>query len=151
MSSESTCFQLQYDPSLFSVARVLHFGVTLGDQVKARSSNKLKSLIEVPNVVHKKVHVLIFNIILLSVHSLFLDRVNNFGGTLGDQVKGRSPKKLKSLIEVPNVVHMKVQVLSFNVILLSTPYLVLRPSYPFRRNFGRSGKGSFTEKARFVN
>ena len=31
-----------------------------------------------------------------------LDRVIHFGETLGDQVKGRSLKKLKSLIEVPN-------------------------------------------------
>ena len=28
---------------------------------------------------------------------------------------------------------------------------VLRPSYPFLRNFGRSGKGSFTEKTKIVN
>ena len=74
-----------------------------------------------------------------------------FRRSLGDQVKVRSQKKLESLIEVPNVVHMKVHVLSFNMILISTPWLVLRPSYPFRRNFGRSGKGSFTEKARIVN
>ena len=30
---------------------------------------------------------------------MFLDRVIHFGETLGDQVKGHSPKKLKSLIE----------------------------------------------------
>ena len=30
---------------------------------------------------------------------------------MGDQVKGRSPKKLESLIEVPYVVHVKVNVL----------------------------------------
>ena len=65
MSSESTCFQIQYDPSLISVARVIHFGETLGDQVKARSSKKLKSLIEFPNVVHVKVHVVSINMILL--------------------------------------------------------------------------------------
>ena len=70
---------------------------------------------------------------------------------MGDQVKGRSPHKLKSLIEVPNVVHMKAHVLSFNIILLSSPELVLRPSYPFPRNFGRTGKRSPTEKARIVN
>ena len=35
--------------------------------------------------------------------------------------KGRSPKKLKSLIEVPNVVHVKVNVVSFNMILISSP------------------------------
>ena len=85
--------------------QVIHFGETLGDQVKGRSPQKLKLLIEVPNVVQMKAHVLSFNIILL----------------LGDQVKGRSPKKLESLIEVPNVVHMKVHVLSFNMILISSP------------------------------
>ena len=41
---------------------------------------------------------------------------------------------------------MKVYVFGFNMILLSSPYRVPRPSYPFRRKFGRSGKGSFTEK-----
>ena len=51
---------------------------------------------------------------------MFLDRVIHFGEALRDQVKGRSPKKLKSLIEVPNVVHVNVQVLSFNMILLSS-------------------------------
>ena len=40
---------------------------------------------------------------------MFLDRVIHFGETLGDQVKGRSPKKLKSLVEVPNVVNVKVR------------------------------------------
>ena len=70
---------------------------------------------------------------------------------MADQVEGRSPKNLKSLIEVPNLVHVKVHVLSFNMILLSSPQRVARPSYPFRRNFERSGKMSFTEKARIVN
>ena len=62
-----------------------------------------------------------------------------------------SPKKLKPLIEYPYVVYVKVHVLSFNMILLSSPERVPSPSYPFRRNFGRSGKGSFTEKAKIVN
>ena len=70
---------------------------------------------------------------------------------MGDKVKVSSPKKVKILIEVPNVVHVKVHVLSFNMILLSSPWRVPRPSYPFRRNFGRSGKVSFTENARIVN
>ena len=52
---------------------------------------------------------------------MFLDRVIHFGETLGDQVKGGSPKKLKSLIEDPNVVRGKVLVLSFNMILISSP------------------------------
>ena len=54
------------------------------------------------------------------VRSMFLGRVIHFGETLGDQVNGRSPKKPKSLIEVPNVVHVNVQVLSFNMILISS-------------------------------
>ena len=38
--------------------RVIHFEKILGDQGKCRSQEKLKSLIEVPYVVHVKVHVL---------------------------------------------------------------------------------------------
>ena len=55
------------------------------------------------------------------LRNVFLDRVVHFGETLGDQVKGRSPKILKSLVEVPNVVHVKVHVLNFNMILTSSP------------------------------
>ena len=42
---------------------------------------------------------------------MFLDRVIHFGKNLGDQGKCRSQKKLKSLIEVPYEVHVKVHVL----------------------------------------
>ena len=70
---------------------------------------------------------------------------------MGDQVKGRSPKKLKSLIKIPKVVHVKVHVLSFNIILISSPWCVLTPSYPCQRKFGRYGKGSFLEKAKNFN
>ena len=55
------------------------------------------------------------------LRSMFLDRVIHFGETLGDQVMGRSLKKLKSLIEVPNLVHVKAHVLSFDMILISSP------------------------------
>ena len=55
------------------------------------------------------------------LRSVFPDGVIHFGETLGDQEKGRSLKKLKSLLEVPNVVHVKVHVLSFNMILISYP------------------------------
>ena len=66
---------------------------------------------------------------------------------MGDQVKGRSPKKLESLIELPNVVHMKVHVLSFNIILMSSSqYRVLTPSYPFRVVLGDKVKGSSPKK-----
>ena len=131
--------------------RVIHFGETLEDQIKVRSPKKLKSLIEVPNVVHVKVHVWSFNMILMSFRSMFLDRVMHFGKISGDEVKGRSPKMLKSLIWVPYVAHLKVQVLSFNMIFISSPWHVHRPSYPFRWKFGISGKGSFTEKVKIVN
>ena len=101
--------------------RVIHFGETLGYQVKGRSLKKLKLLIEVPNVVNVKVHVFSFNRILLSPPQRVPRPSFPFGETLGDQVKGFSPKKLKSLIELPNVVHVKVHVLSFNMILISSP------------------------------
>ena len=55
------------------------------------------------------------------LRSVFLDGVIHFEEALGDQVKGRSPSKLKSLIEVPNVVHVKVHVLSINMILIPSP------------------------------
>ena len=70
---------------------------------------------------------------------------------MGDQEKGRSPKRLKSLIEVPYVAHLKEQALSFNINLISSPLLIPRPSYPFGGKLGRSGKGSFTEKAKIVD
>ena len=70
---------------------------------------------------------------------------------MGYQEKGRSPKKVKSLIGVPNVVHMNVHVLSFNMILISSQWRVLTPSYPFLGKFGLYGKGSFSEKAKSFN
>ena len=82
---------------------------------------------------------------------MFLDRVIHFGDTLGDQVKGRSPKKLKSLIEVPNVVHVTVRVRTEDLSLGSATRRGLTPSYPFRMKLGSKGKGSFTEKAKIVN
>ena len=68
---------------------------------------------------------------------MVLVRVIHFGETFGDQVKGRSPKKLKPLIEVPNLVHVKVHVLSFNMILISLQWRVLTASNPFLGKFGR--------------
>ena len=82
---------------------------------------------------------------------MFLHRVIHFGEKLGDKVKGRSPKKFKILIAVPKVCQVKVHVLRFHILLLSSPWRVLRPSYPYRRNFGRSGKVSFAEKAKIVD
>ena len=82
---------------------------------------------------------------------MFLDRVIDFGRYLGDHVNGRSPKKIILLKAVPYVAHLIVQVLSFNLNLISSPLRVTRPSYQFRLKFGRSGKGSFTEKAKIVD
>ena len=82
---------------------------------------------------------------------MFLERVIHFGETLGDQVKGRSPKKLESLIEVPSVDNVKVHILSLNMILISSPESVLTPSYSFRRKFEGSGKRSFSQKAKNFN
>ena len=56
---------------------------------------------------HVKVHVLSFNFICL-------------GEILGDQVKGRSPNKLKMLLEVLYVLHVKVHVVSFSMIMISS-------------------------------
>ena len=63
---------------------------------------------------------------------VFPNRCIHVEATLGDQVKGRSPKKLKSLIEVPNLVQVEVHVLSFNMIVTSSPRRVLTIWEPFR-------------------
>ena len=91
------------------------------DQVKDRSPKKPKSMIEVPYVAHLRVHVVSFNVNLFSSPSRVPTPSYPFRGNLGDQVKGRSPKSLKSLIEVPYVAHLKVQVLSFNKNLILSP------------------------------
>ena len=75
----------------------------------------------------------------------------HFGKNLGEQVKCLSPKNLKLLIEVTSVAHLKVQVLSFKMILISSPERVPRPSCAFRYIFGRAGKGSFTEKTKIID
>ena len=62
------------------------------------------------------------------LRSVFLDQVLHFGEILGDQEKGRSPTKIKSLMDVPNVALLKVQVLSFNMNLSSSPKRIPRPS-----------------------
>ena len=82
-----------------------------------------------------KVHVLASISSFSHLCSVFLDRVIHFEANLGDKVRVRSLKKLKILIEVPNVVHVKVHVFSFNMILLSLPQRVLRSSYPFLGKF----------------
>ena len=97
-----------------------NFGENLGKQVKGRSRKKLKSLIEVPYVAHLKVQVLIFNMNLFSSPKRVPRPSYSFRETFGDQGKCRPPKKLKSLLDVPYAAHLKEQVLSFNMILISS-------------------------------
>ena len=96
----------------------------------------------------QKVQVLWFNTNLIPSRQRVPRPSYPFRGKLGDQVKGRSPRKLKSLIVVHYVAHLKIQVLSCNMNLISSPQLSPGPIYAFRGKFGRSGKGSFTEKAK---
>ena len=103
------------------VDQVIHFGIYLGDQVKGGSPKEPKSLIEVPYVALLNVQALSFYVNLFSSPKRVPTPTYPFRGNLGYQVKGRSPKKLKSLIEVPYVAHMKVQVLSLNKNLIFSP------------------------------
>ena len=81
----------------------------------------LKSYIEVPYVMHMKVQVLSFNMNLKS-SPLFVRRPSySFPENLGEPVKGHPAKKLKLLIKVPSVAHLKVQVLSLNMNLNFSP------------------------------
>ena len=96
------------------------FGENLGEQAKDRSQKKPKSLVEFPSVAHLKVQVASFNTNLVFYPYHVPRQVILFGKNVGDQVKGLSQKKLKSLIEVPYVAYMKVHVLSFNMNLFSS-------------------------------
>ena len=59
------------------------------------SPKKLKLLTEVPYVVDVKVDVPSFKMIPCSSPQLVPTTSYPFGGSLGDQVKGRTPKKAK--------------------------------------------------------
>ena len=61
----------------------------------------LKSLVRVRYVAHLKVQVLIYNMILISSLWLVLRLSYQFREIFGVQVKGRSPKEQKLMIEVP--------------------------------------------------
>ena len=76
---------------------------------------------DVPYVANLKVQVVCFNMILIYLRSVFLDRVVHFGEYLGEQVKGHPARKLKLLIELPYVTGLKVEVLSFSMNLISSP------------------------------
>ena len=68
-----------------------------------------------------KAQLLSFNMNLSFLRSVFQDKVIHFGKNLGNQVKGHSPEKTESLIEVPYVAHLKIQVLSLNMNLFYSP------------------------------
>ena len=82
---------------------------------------------------------------------MFLDRVIRLGENLGVRENCRSPKKPKSLIEVPYVAHLKVQVPSFNMSLFSSPERNTSPSSPFQENFGEQAKGRSQKKTKMVD
>ena len=52
------------------------------------------------------------------LYGVFVVQVIHFVEDLGAHVKGRSQKTLKSLLEVPYVAHLQLQVLSFNMKLI---------------------------------
>ena len=62
------------------------------------------------------------------------------GENLGDEVNCHSPKKLKSLIEVPYVAHLKLQVLSFNIKLIFLRSVFIDEVIDFGKIIGRSSK-----------
>ena len=89
--------------------RVIHFRGNLVDQVKDRSLKGKKIVVKSSPCSALESTGRIWTLSFL--HWVFLDQVIHFGKYLGDQEKGRSPKKVKPLIEVPYVVHVKVHVL----------------------------------------
>ena len=77
---------------------------------------------------------------------MFLDIVDQFGENLGEKAKGRSQKKPKSLVEVPSVAHLKVQVASFHSNLVFSLYHVPRQVIHFGKNLGDQVKGRSQKK-----
>ena len=74
---------------------------------------------------------------LSHLRSVVLDRGIQLGVSFGDQVKGRSPIKLKLLIEVPNVVHVNIKVLGSIMFFISSPWGVRPRGIHFRENLGQ--------------
>ena len=85
------------------------------------SPNEPKSLIEFPSVALLNVQALSFNVNLFSSPKCVPRPSYPFREKFGDQGKCRSQKKLTSLIEVAYVVLVKVHVLSFNMMFISSP------------------------------
>ena len=76
---------------------------------------------------------------------MFLDRVIHSGDTFGDQVKERSPKKLNSFLEVANLVHVKLNLLSFNMIFFHASRVFLHQVIHFWEDLGDKVKGRCTQ------
>ena len=98
----------------------MHFGKFWGDEVKGRSPKKLKSLIDLCSAPESTGSKFQCDPDLIYV-ACSQTELSISGEYLGDQVKDRSPKKLKLLIRVPYVARLKVQVLRFHMILTSSP------------------------------
>ena len=77
---------------------------------------------------------------------MFLDRVIHFGETLGDQVKGRSSKKLTSLIEVQNLVHVQEHVLNGKMLAIAVRGRVHTPRDPAWENMWAIRQGFVLRK-----
>ena len=105
----------------------------MGIQHQFTTRRKSYFLIQVPYVCLVKVHIFSINMSLLSSTQRVPRASYPFRRNIGRSDKGSILANLNALVEVPNVVLMKVHVLRFNVILVSNPQLVLRPSYPFPR------------------
>ena len=71
---------------------------------------------------------------------MLLDRVIHFGEALGDQVKCRSPKKLKSLIEVHNLFHVSDLVRIFIIVRRSSAERVHTARYAVPEKYIVRGK-----------
>ena len=131
--------------------RVIHFGETLGDQAKGRSPKKQESLIEIPNVVYVKVHVLRFFMILISSQKFVITQSYTFRNICGSAVKGPFPEGAQTIDGVSNGTRLEVLVFRLNMDLLCFTEGIPCMSYSISVKFGGSGKGSFTEKAKIVD
>ena len=147
---DSTGSKVQYEPHLFSEAcsqTELSISGKIWRSSAGQFTKKLKSLLGVPYVAHLKMQVLSCNMNLISSPQRAPRPSYPFRGKFWRSGKGSFTEKLKSFKDLPYVLQVKEHVLSFNMILISFQQRLPRLSYPFQRNFGRSGKGSFTQKA----
>ena len=82
--------------------RVIDFGENLGDKVRVRSPKKLKNYNSGSLCMPSEKYMFLASILFFShLRSVFLHHSIHFWEILGDKVKGRSPKNLEILIEVP--------------------------------------------------